>query len=69
MPLALDRKYEEEWIKEGQSESVIKDMMAEGFTSKSFKAHPVMNYRTKANRDLKYTEKVLEPQESIDPNF
>ena len=69
MPLVLDRKYEEEWIKHDHSENVIKDIMAEGFTSQSFKAHPVMNYRTKANRDLKYTDQVIEPQESIDPEL
>lgn len=69
MPLTLDRKYEEEWIKDGQSDSVIKGIMAEGFTSKSFTAHPVMNYRLKVNREYKNTSQVLQPANSIDPNL
>ena len=66
MPLVLDRKYEEEWIQNGQSETVIKDIMNEGFTTKSFQAHPVINYRLKKNRDIKNSEQVLEPAEPID---
>lgn len=66
MPLALDRKYEEEWISSGQSESVIRDIMNEGFTSKSFSAHPVINYRLKKNWEIKNTGKVIEPSEAID---
>ncbi|PTX42437.1 putative SOS response-associated peptidase YedK [Christiangramia gaetbulicola] len=69
MPLVLDRKYEQEWIQTGQSESVIKDIMSEGFTSKSFHAHPVINYRLKKNRELKNTAKVLEPTEPIDKSL
>lgn len=66
MPLVLDRKYEEEWIAEGQSESIIKDIMHDGFTSKSFTAHPVINYRLKKNWDIKNTEKAIEPIEALD---
>ena len=69
MPLVLDRKYEEEWIQNGQSESVIKDIMNEGFTTKSFQAHPVINYRLKKNREIKNSEKVLEPIEAIDKSL
>ncbi|AVR47207.1 hypothetical protein C7S20_19210 [Christiangramia fulva] len=69
MPLALDRKYELDWISDDQGESVIKGIMDEGFTTKSFKAHPVMNYRLKVNRELKNTEKVLEPVEAIDSDL
>lgn len=60
MPLVLDRKYEEDWIAEGQSERIIEDIMQEGFTSKSFTAHPVINYRLKKNREIKNTEKLIE---------
>ncbi|TRO65260.1 SOS response-associated peptidase [Christiangramia sabulilitoris] len=66
MPLVLDRKFESEWIREGQPETVIKDIMGEGFTSRSFTAHPVINYRLKKNRDLKNTRKVIEPAEALD---
>lgn len=66
MPLVLDRKYEEEWIAEGQSERIIKDIMNEGYTTKSFTAHPVLNYRLKKNWDIKNTEKVIEPVEALD---
>ena len=66
MPLALDRKFEQEWINDSQPDNLIKDIMREGFTSKSFTAHPVMNYRLKKNRDLKNTERVIEPAEPID---
>ena len=66
MPLALDRKFEEEWIAEGQNESIIKDIMNEGFTTKSFTAHPVLNYRLKKNWEIKNTEQVIEPVEPIE---
>lgn len=69
MPLVLDRKFESEWIDKGQSESVIKDIMNEGFTNKSFEAHPVMNYRLKKNWDKKNTSEVIEPTEAIDENL
>lgn len=69
MPLVLDRKFEKEWLEQGQSEAIIKDIMNEGFTSKSFTAHPVMNYRLKKNRDLKNTEKAIEPVEAIDKSL
>ncbi len=66
MPLVLDRRYESEWISPGQPDTLIKDIMHDGFTNKSFHAHPVINYRLKKNRDLKNTAKVLEPAEPID---
>ncbi len=66
MPLVLDRKYEREWINEGISNSMIKDIMNEGFTTKTFKAHPVINYRLKKNWEIKNTEKVIQPAEAID---
>ena len=66
MPLVLDRKYEAEWIDQGQSESVIKDIMHEGFTSKHFTAHPVINYRLKKNWDIKNSAKVIQPAEALD---
>ncbi len=69
MPLVLDRKFETEWISDGQSESVIRDIMSEGFTTKSFTAHPVLNYRLKKNRDIRNTEKVIEPVEALDPDM
>lgn len=69
MPLVLDRKFEKEWISEEQNEKIIKDIMQEGFISKSFSAHPVLNYRLKKNRELRNTEKVLEPVDSIDPEL
>ncbi|MCH4823620.1 SOS response-associated peptidase [Gramella lutea] len=69
MPLVLDRKFENEWITESQPEGIIKDIMTEGFTSKSFTAHPVMNYRLKKNRETKNTEKVIEPAEALDKNL
>ncbi|MDR5590745.1 SOS response-associated peptidase [Christiangramia sp. SM2212] len=66
MPLVLDRKFEKDWLENGQSESIIKDIMAEGFTGKSFNAHPVLNYRLKKNWEFKDSEKVVEPVEPID---
>lgn len=66
MPLVLDRKFETEWIQQGQSETVINEIMDEGFTSKSFTAHPVINYRLKKNWDLKNTRKVIQPVEALD---
>ena len=45
---------------------MIKDIMNEGFTTKSFTAHPVLNYRLKKNWDIKNTEKVIEPVEALD---
>lgn len=66
MPLVLDRKYEEDWIANGQSESVIKDIMKEGFTTKPFTAHPVLNYRLKKNWDIKNTEQVIKPVDALD---
>lgn len=69
MPLVLDRKFEEDWISDTQSESVVKGILEEGFTSKSFQAHPVMNYRLKVNRELKNTEKVFEPVPALDPEL
>lgn len=48
------------------SESIINDIMNEGFTTKSFTAHPVLNYRLKKNWDIKNTEKVIEPVEALD---
>lgn len=69
MPLVLDRKFEQEWIASSQSEPVIKDIMAEGFTTKNFDAHPVINYRLKKNWELKDTEKVLQPVEPIDKSL
>ncbi|SDS19616.1 SOS response-associated peptidase [Christiangramia echinicola] len=66
MPLVLDRKYEADWIEQGQSETVIKDIMNEGFTSKSFTAHPVINYRLKKNWDIKNSAEVIQPAEALD---
>ena len=66
MPLVLDRKFEEEWIADGQSENIIKDIIKEGFTTRSFTAHPVINYRLKKNWEIKNTEQVIEPEEAID---
>ena len=66
MPLVLDRKFEKEWIDHSQSDSVIKGIMEEGFTQKSFTGHPVMNYRKKINQDKKYTSEVIEPVEPIE---
>lgn len=69
MPLVLDRKYEKEWISEGQSEKLIRDIMQEGFTTQSFTAHPVMNYRLKKNREYKNTEQVIAPTQAIDKSL
>ncbi len=66
MPMVLDRKYEHEWIQNGQPDHVIKDIMHEGFTTKSFTAHPVINYRLKKNWEIKNTEKVIQPVEPLD---
>ncbi|MUP44260.1 SOS response-associated peptidase [Gramella sp. BOM4] len=67
MPLVLDRELETEWVSAAQPDPVIKDLMKDGFTSKSFRAHPVINYRLKVNRELKDTSKVVEPVEALDP--
>ena len=66
MPLALDRKYELEWIDDGLSENMVEEIMQEGFTTKNFTAHPVMNYRLKKNWEFKDTAKVLQPVKPID---
>lgn len=69
MPLVLDRKFEKEWLADNQNEKIIKGIMKEGFTSKSFSAYPVMNYHLKNNRELKNTEEVLKPVEPLDRNL
>ncbi|SDS13583.1 Putative SOS response-associated peptidase YedK [Gramella sp. MAR_2010_147] len=66
MPLVLDRKYENDWINQNQSDSIIKGIMQEGFTQKTFTGHPVMNYRKKVNQEKKYTDEVIEPVEPIE---
>lgn len=43
MPLVLDRKYEEAWIENGQSDRNIRDIMKDGFTTKKFKGYPISN--------------------------
>ncbi|MGB5418262.1 SOS response-associated peptidase [Algibacter sp.] len=41
MPLVLDESYYENWLDDGFNAQEINELMAKGFTSQEFKAHPV----------------------------
>lgn len=41
MPLILDEDLYEDWLDDGLSDQALNELMAFGFTNKSFKAHPV----------------------------
>lgn len=65
MPLVLDRKYENDWLEEGQSEKIIKDLLIDGFTAKEFHAYPVTNdlYKSGVNKN---TPDILKKVKSIE---
>lgn len=41
MPLVLDKNYYLDWLDDGLSEPMLNELMATGFSSKKFDAHPV----------------------------
>ncbi|APU67665.1 MULTISPECIES: SOS response-associated peptidase [Christiangramia] len=67
MPLVLDDKLVEEWIKPEQSKSVIDDLVRKGFTSKEFHAHAVSNdiYKRDFVRDGKDVIDPVQPIQNI----
>lgn len=68
MPLVLDPGIEDSWIEEGQSPNIIKDIMREGFTTRTFEAYPVSNLiYSKSDVEETDSEKILQPVEPIEP--
>lgn len=60
MPLILDPFYIEDWLDDGISSQEINELMAVGFTKKSFNAHPVSRdfYKKGINTNKPY---IIEP--------
>lgn len=68
MPLVLDRNVEDAWIENDQSPNIIKSIMQEGFTSKTFEAYPVSNQiYSKSNIAEINSQEILKPVASIEP--
>ncbi len=51
MPLVLDQNYYLDWLDDGLSQQSLNELMATGFTTKAFKAHPVSRDLYKRNVD------------------
>jgi putative SOS response-associated peptidase YedK len=51
MPLILDNMLLEDWLDDGLNTQSINELMATGFTNKSFQAHPVSSDFYKKNID------------------
>jgi len=51
MPLVLDEDLYEDWLDDGSNEQILNEIMATGFTTNAFKAHPVSRDLYKKNID------------------
>jgi putative SOS response-associated peptidase YedK len=64
MPLVLDAHYYEDWLDDGLNPQSVNELMAEGFSSIPFKAHPVSRDLYKRNADTN-SAYIVEP---VQPN-
>lgn len=68
MPLVLAEDLYEDWLKDGTSPKSLKELMAHGFTSNEFKAHPVSKdlYRREVDTNKPY---IIEPAKNDTPSL